>query len=409
MTNGEPIPPIARFKDGNRYIISEGNHRMAAALELYKETGNQQQVRANNLITTTTYQYDENDRLLKEKENGSDKVIYTYDNNGNTLTKTENGETTESIWNDQNRLSGAKVKDINGSVIQQVDYEYDVSGIRVSQDVDGEITKYLIDANLPYAQAVVEYRPSGLVIVSYTHGNDLISQTRDGGSSFYHVDGLGSTRALSDGNGNLIDTYSYQAFGELLNSSGGGENNYLFAGEQFDPVLGDYYNRARYYDPHIQEYTKKSVGQQKSLLSQPGFAERAIDALIEEKSHIAKSVLFKQLVFEGDDFVKDFLSRKDSKYAFFAPSIINMGFSTPTGLMISGKPLVITSNSKAYRLFGVGMLAGTTKNNLSKMQFFRMDYGPYNHEVEKGKNHDVWQSRTKEFHFHVPKIKNGDA
>jgi RHS repeat-associated protein len=225
----------------------------------YDKVGNRQEqkVTANNLITTTAYQYDDNDRLLKEKENGSDKVIYTYDNNGNTLTKTENGETTESIWNDQNRLSGAKVKDINGSVIQQVDYEYDVSGIRVSQDVDGEITKYLIDANLPYAQAVVEYRPSGLVVVSYTHGNDLISQSRNGDSSFYHVDGLGSTRALSDGGGNLIDTYSYQAFGELLNSSGGSQNNYLFAGEQFDPVLGDYYNRARYYDPETGRFTRR--------------------------------------------------------------------------------------------------------------------------------------------------------
>jgi RHS repeat-associated protein len=226
---------------------------------VYDKVGNRQQekVTANDIVTTTTYQYDENDRLLKEKENGSDRVIYTYDNNGNTLTKTKNSETTESIWNDQNRLIGAKVKDANGNVIQQVGYEYDASGIRVSQDVDGEITKYLIDANLPYAQAVVEYRPSGLVVVSYAHGNDLINQNRDGESSFYHVDGLGSTRALSDGGGNLIDTYSYQAFGELLNSSGGSENNYLFAGEQFDPVLGDYYNRARYYDPESGRFTKR--------------------------------------------------------------------------------------------------------------------------------------------------------
>jgi large repetitive protein len=226
---------------------------------VYDKVGNrqQQQVTANNVVTATTYQYDANDRLLKEQVNGNDKVIYTYDKNGNTLTKTEDGNTTESIWNDQNRLVGAKVKDGAGVVAQQVSYEYDASGIRVSQNVDGEITKYLIDANLPYAQAVVEYRPSGLVVVSYTHGNDLISQTRDGVGSFYHVDGLGSTRGLSDTSGNLIDTYSYQAFGDLLNSSGGSENKYLFAGEQFDPVLGDYYNRARYYDPETGRFTRR--------------------------------------------------------------------------------------------------------------------------------------------------------
>jgi RHS repeat-associated protein len=239
--------------------VTDGVNGNRTTQFVYDKVGNreQQKVTVNNVGTTTTYQYDANDRLFKEQINGNDKVIYTYDNNGNTLTKTEDGKTTESIWNDQNRLIGAKVKNTAGVVTQQVSYEYDASGIRVSQNVDGEITKYLIDANLPYAQAVAEYRPSGLVVVSYTHGNDLISQTRDGVNSFYHVDGLGSTRGLSDASGNLVDTYSYQAFGELLNSSGGNENKYLFAGEQFDPVLGDYYNRARYYDPESGRFTKR--------------------------------------------------------------------------------------------------------------------------------------------------------
>jgi RHS repeat-associated protein len=44
------------------------------------------------------------------------------------------------------------------------------------------------------------------------------------------------------------DTYDFDAFGNLLSSSGTTQNNYLFAGEQFDPALGIYYNRARYYD-----------------------------------------------------------------------------------------------------------------------------------------------------------------
>ena len=41
-------------------------------------------------------------------------------------------------------------------------------------------------------------------------------------------------------------TYDYDAFGNLLHSTGATPNNYLFAGEQFDPDLGLYYNRARY-------------------------------------------------------------------------------------------------------------------------------------------------------------------
>ena len=42
------------------------------------------------------------------------------------------------------------------------------------------------------------------------------------------------------------DTYDYDAFGNLIHSTGSTPNNYLFAGEQFDPDLALYYNRARY-------------------------------------------------------------------------------------------------------------------------------------------------------------------
>ena len=59
-------------------------------------------------------------------------------------------------------------------------------------------------------------------------------------------DGHGSVRALTNASGAVSDTYDYDAFGNLIHSSGTTPNNYLFAGEQFDPDLGLYYNRARY-------------------------------------------------------------------------------------------------------------------------------------------------------------------
>jgi RHS repeat-associated protein len=58
--------------------------------------------------------------------------------------------------------------------------------------------------------------------------------------------GHGSVRALTDQTGAVTDTYDYDAFGNLLHSTGTTPNNYLFAGEQFDPDLNLYYNRARY-------------------------------------------------------------------------------------------------------------------------------------------------------------------
>ena len=39
MAAGKQIPGIGGWKIGNRYIVNEGNHRMTAALELYKASG----------------------------------------------------------------------------------------------------------------------------------------------------------------------------------------------------------------------------------------------------------------------------------------------------------------------------------------------------------------------------------
>ena len=90
---------------------------------------------------------------------------------------------------------------------------------------------------------------------SYVYGDDLISQTKGTLSSFYHYDGLGTTRALSNSAATITDRYAYTAFGETDpagtsgNNAGTTENNYLYAGEQKDQNLGFYYLRARYMDP----------------------------------------------------------------------------------------------------------------------------------------------------------------
>jgi RHS repeat-associated protein len=51
---------------------------------------------------------------------------------------------------------------------------------------------------------------------------------------------------VRDTTGTVTDTYDYDAFGNLIHSTGTTANNYLFAGEQFDPDLGLYFNRAQY-------------------------------------------------------------------------------------------------------------------------------------------------------------------
>ncbi|WP_216825072.1 polymorphic toxin-type HINT domain-containing protein [Agarilytica rhodophyticola] len=93
-------------------------------------------------------------------------------------------------------------------------------------------------------------------IVAYRYGHDLINQDRAGTVSYYHYDGLGSTRHLSDSLGSLTDSYDYEAFGETLSQTGSTVNNYLFTGEQLDASLSQYYLRARYYDQGNGRFTQ---------------------------------------------------------------------------------------------------------------------------------------------------------
>jgi RHS repeat-associated protein len=240
--------------------INSGSYLIHDPEFVYDKVGNRllQTENVGETITTTVYVYDGNDRLLREVVDNQVAVSYDYDANGNTIRKQDGNGSTVYTWNDEGRLVGAIALDGNGNPQQQMEYRYNQSGIRVVSSVDGEETYYLIDDSPAYAQVLEEYNDAGLQ-VSYTYGNDLINQTRDNLNTFYMVDGLGSTRLLTDIQGNVLNAYDYDAFGETIHQSGNADNQYLFTGEQFDQGLGDYYLRDRFYDESIGRFTRKDV------------------------------------------------------------------------------------------------------------------------------------------------------
>jgi len=221
----------------------------------YDGVGNRKwkQVTSNGSTTRTEYTYNANDLLLNEKVNGVVTASYTYDNNGSTLTKTENGVTTTYTWDDEKRLIAATV-----STGQQMQYRYNDQGIRVSSTVNGVETRYLLDEGM-VANVWEEYSPTGQAQVVYVHGNDLVSQTQQNQTTFYLVDGLGSTRLLTNDQGAILNDYRYDAYGKTLDETGTVNNKYLFAGEQFDEGLGDYYLRQRYYDADSGRFTRRDT------------------------------------------------------------------------------------------------------------------------------------------------------
>lgn len=215
---------------------------------VYDNVGNRLS-RDDSVEGLTSYVYDKNDRLQTEMltvdNTVTETIIYSYDENGNLIQRMKNDtETISYAWNDENRL--IRVEQPDGNVVT---YAYDTEGVRVKETVNGETTKYLIDNTLLYAQVLEEIKSDDLVS-SYVYGHDLISKTHGNNQLFYHVDGLGSTRALTNIGGDVTDVYTYEAFGKLISATETAQNSYLFAGEQFDQNLNSYYLRQRYFEPN---------------------------------------------------------------------------------------------------------------------------------------------------------------
>jgi hypothetical protein len=91
------------------------------------------------------------------------------------------------------------------------------------------VVQYVVDKNRPYAQVLEEQHTRGglSATTSYVYGDTLISAATEGSTHYYHTDGLGSVRHLSDASGALTDSYTYDAYGLLTSSRGATVNPFI--------------------------------------------------------------------------------------------------------------------------------------------------------------------------------------
>ena len=86
-------------------------------------------------------------------------------------------------------------------------------------------------------------------------------------SYYYLTDGLGSTMATVDTDGDVVNEYTYDVFGETRSESGAQANEFQFAGQQVDGSTGLQYLRARYYDMETGVFLSREP-----MLTAPGWA-----------------------------------------------------------------------------------------------------------------------------------------
>ena len=215
---------------------------------IYDEAGNITNITASNgtdisNLTSAEMAYDAANRLIKY--NGEE---VKYDADGNMIYGPLNGEMLEFVYDCRNRLVSA------GGVT----YEYDAENNRISKTAGETKTEYVIDTSNTLSHVLTA--TTGETTTYYVFGIGLLYQEEDGETLFYHFNNIGSTEAVTDETGQIVETFAYGPYGELLSANECGIM-YLYNGEYgvATDENGLYYMRARYYNSEIKRFVNQDV------------------------------------------------------------------------------------------------------------------------------------------------------
>ena len=264
------------------YEYDGNGNRTAKYGEQAMAYGGKQKVR-------TSYRYDIRGQLVEEKEHDS-PTSYTYDAAGNRTGKKTPERVTRYSYNGKNQLTeetwdtGKNIftYDQQGSILKIAGAEgsrrftYNSKNQQLKVDCeDGRSQENLYDAEgLRYG-----VKENGISTRFVYHQGELLQEEREGGRNsyylrsgieaaqmggelyYYHQDEQLSTALLTDHVGKVRDHYQYSAFGEMLEGSESVGNRIRYTGQQYDEISGQYYLRARYYNPVVGRFLQEDVYQ----------------------------------------------------------------------------------------------------------------------------------------------------
>ena len=95
----------------------------------------------------------------------------------------------------------------------------------------------------------------------HIRGHELLASDSERARTYYHYacDELGSITDITDCHGTVLNHYAYDAFGNRTVEEETVENRFGFAGEMLDAVTGQYYLRARFYNPVIARFLSEDT------------------------------------------------------------------------------------------------------------------------------------------------------
>ncbi|MCX7922699.1 MAG: S8 family serine peptidase [Clostridia bacterium] len=255
--------------------VTEPNGRVTSYS--YDKAGNRliEAVTTGTTTETTTYIYNEQNRLVTTVTTvpgTTTRTLYTYDSNGNMVCKIstvakaavpgkngsisiiKEGQSISSnisffeydVWNQLVRTTTGD---------KTATYAYNGDGYRVEKTVNGKTTRYLYE----YDKVVLEVDGQGSQIAKNVYGTNLLTRTVEGETYYYMYNGHADVTALLSTSGEVAATYYYDAFGNIVESTGNVNNPIRYAGYQWDGETGLYYLNARMYDPKIARFLQEDT------------------------------------------------------------------------------------------------------------------------------------------------------
>jgi len=196
------------------------------------------------------YSYDKRNRLVEKVEGGA-HTLYKYDSHGNLIQESGRSGVTKYTYDCFNRTTS--VQSAAGGFIKNV---YDPEGLRYEVQENGNVSRFVFSGR----DIVSELDGGWSLKHSTIRGHELLSHKEVTGKSYYYVNNAhGDVVNLTDSKGTVVNSYKYDAFGNTVEAKEQISNRFRLAGEQFDPVTGQYYLRARFYNPVVGRFTQEDT------------------------------------------------------------------------------------------------------------------------------------------------------
>ncbi len=204
----------------------------------YGSSGDREEIRMGT--RSLAYRYDDQGRIVTAGEER-----FEHDAAGNLIRRKAPWGSMGYQYDAQGHLVTAT--NTRGTTLQ---FGYSDTGERVWKEKEGNRQYFLYDG--PDLFQILG--SGGDTRITFIHGPSMdrpLAMVWEGNTYFYHGDALGNIAFLTDDDGNQTDTYDMDAFGNLISASATTPNPFIFNGREYEPDLGLYYFRARFYDPAL--------------------------------------------------------------------------------------------------------------------------------------------------------------